>query len=382
MKTKILMVLALSMSFQTAFAQNQGEEQVLNSAPINVDGYLSEDRPVTDGELEQIKGEIRKQKTEVQLNKEKSKGFKELSKQTEKLSEVTEEYLDEKKDATKEIAEYNAKIKCLMEENPGRDCDKYVKNRKEEEVVPAVVEQPVSVAQAAPATVSSTELTPFAADGAFEQIKLLPYAGATTYSGKVESLEAELSAGLRLESNITSRFSMGIGFNYAQLKTEDFGGNAYSRGNGYQGYYGAYGQQGREIQFSGMGLDLYGKFFITNGARFRPYLGAALGMNRATMKYSENNPYQNFNSGAQFGDEEYKQTYATGSLMLGTEIMITRGFGINIEGAYSTGLGESMSSSSTKNFATSPDQARLKELGNEIINSNVLSIFAGAVVIF
>jgi hypothetical protein len=49
MKTKILMVLALSMSFQAAYAQN--EEQVLNSAPINVDGYLAEDRPVTDGEL-------------------------------------------------------------------------------------------------------------------------------------------------------------------------------------------------------------------------------------------------------------------------------------------------------------------------------------------
>jgi hypothetical protein len=379
MKTKILMVLALSMSFQAAYAQN--EEQVLNSAPINVDGYLAEDRPVTDGELEQIKGEIRKQKTETQLNKEKTKGFKELTKQTEKLSETTEAYLDEKKDAQKEIAEYNAKIKCLMEENPGRDCDKYVRNRKEE-----VVEQPVTTAQAAPAVqaVSATDVEAFAADGAFEQIKLLPYAGATTYSGKVESLEAELAAGLRLESNITTRFSMGVGFNYAQLKTQDFANGQFGNG-GFNGAYGAgyrgqYSQQGREIQFNSMGIDLYGKFFITQGARFRPYIGAALGMNRASMKYSENNPYQ-YNQ-YNFGNEELKQTYAVGQLMLGSEIMITKSFGINIEGSYATGLGDSMSSSASQNMANSPDQARLRELGKEIINANVLSIFAGAVVVF
>ena len=372
MKTKILMVLALSMSFQTAFAQAQGEEQVLNSEPIHVDGYLAEDRPVTDGELEQIKGEIRKQKTEVQLNKEKTKGFKELSKQTEKLSETTEEYLDEKKDAQKEIAEYNAKIKCLMEENPGKECDKYVRNRKEEV---AVVEQPVSTAQAAPAVqaVSSSELQPFAADGAFEQIKLLPYAGATTYSGKVESLEAELAAGLRLESNITSRFSMGVGFNYAQLKTQDFANGQFGANGAYGGYYNqsAYGQEGRVIQLNTMGIDLYGKFFITNGARFRPYVGAALGMNRASMKYTENNPYQ-YNQ-YNFGNEELKQTYAVGQLMLGSEIMITKSFGINIEGSYATGLGDSMSSSASKNYSNSPDQARLKDLGKEIINANILS---------
>ena len=377
MKTKILMVLALSMSFQAAYAQN--EEQVLNSAPINVDGYLAEDRPVTDGELEQIKGEIRKQKTEVQLNKEKTKGFKELSKQTEKLSETTEEYLDEKKDAQKEIAEYNAKIKCLMEENPGKECDKYVRNRKEE-----VVEQPVSTGQAAPAVqaVSSTELEPFAADGAFEQIKLLPYAGATTYSGKVEQLEAELAAGLRLESNITTRFSMGVGFNYAQLKTQDFANGQFGAGGVYGGYYNqnVYGQQGREIQFNTMGIDLYGKFFLTNGARFRPYVGASLGMNRSAMKYTENNPYQ-FNQ-YNFGNEELRQTYAVGQLMLGSEIMITRSFGINIEGSYATGLGDSMSSSASRNQVNSPDQARLRDLGREIINANVLSIFAGAVVVF
>lgn len=44
MKSKNLVVLALSLSFSAAYAQ-QTEEQVLNSAPINVDGYLAEERP-------------------------------------------------------------------------------------------------------------------------------------------------------------------------------------------------------------------------------------------------------------------------------------------------------------------------------------------------
>lgn len=69
MKTKQLVVAALSLSFASAFAQS--EEQILNSDPINVDGYLAEERPVTDGELEQIRNELKKQKVGTVLNKTK-----------------------------------------------------------------------------------------------------------------------------------------------------------------------------------------------------------------------------------------------------------------------------------------------------------------------
>lgn len=370
--TKNLMVMALALSFGAAYAQ---AEQVLNQAPIDVDGYLQEQN-VTDGELEQIRGEIRKQKGEVMLNKEKTKGFKELSKTTEKLSETTEEYLDEKKSAQKDIAEYNKKIKCLMEENPGKDCAKYVRNRTTEVQQEQVVQE-VPVQQAAPVVVAEVPAAP-TEEAPFETIKLLPFAGGTQYNGDIEQLEAELSAGLRLESNITSRFSMGIGFNYAQLKTEDFANNVYS-----SQYFGM-GYQGREIAYSSMGLDIYGKFFLTKGERFRPYLGAGLGYNRSTMKYTENDPYTTqFNGNMyNFGNEEYRTSYATGTLMAGTEIMITKGFGLNIEGAVSTGLGNSMSSQSNKNPTNNPDQRRLRELGDEIINANAMSIFAGGVIIF
>lgn len=370
MKTRNLLALGLTLSFATAYAQTS--DQVLNSDPINVDGYVHEQQ-VTDGELEQIKSEIRKQKGEVVLNKEKTKGFKELSKTTEKLSETTEEYLDEKKDAQKEIAEYNAKIKCLMDENPSADCDKYVKNRKEETVT-----QEVAVAQAAPETTSAAEVA--TGSNPFEVIKLIPLVGATQYNGKIENLESEFAAGLRLESNINTRISMGVGFNYAQLKTQDFANNGFNNNPYAQGYYGFYGQQGREIQFNTMGIDLYSKFFITNGARFRPYVGGGLGYNRSTMKYTDN---QNFAFGGNnFGNEEFNNSYFTGRLMLGSEVMITKSFGLNIEAGYATGLGSSLSSQNAQNFNNSPDQVRLRQLGNEIINANALSVFAGVVVVF
>jgi outer membrane protein W len=378
MKTKTLLALALSLSFASVYAQS--EEQVLNSAPIDVDGYLHE-KPVTDGELEQIKSEIRKQKNDITLGKEKTKGFRELTKTTEKLSEVTEEYIDEKKSAKKDIEEYNKKIKCLMEENPGKDCEKYVRNRNRDENQSGQVAQEVTVGQAAPVAVTSTAEASALTGRAFEEMKVLPYFGATQYNGKVEQLESEISAGLRLESNINSRFTMGVGFNYASLKTDDFANNLFS---GYSGYYGAYGAKGREIQYKTMGLDLYGKFFITGGERFRPYLGAALGYNRASLKYSQNNPYSSFTGGSFFnyGGEELKNSFATGTLMAGTQIMITRSFGLNIEGAYSTALGNSFSSQSTKNPFNSPDQRRLRQLGEEIINANAISLLAGVVVVF
>ncbi len=373
MKSRNLLALMLALSFSAAYAQS--EEQVLNSDPIDVDGYLKE-KQVTDGELEQIKSEIRKQKNEVQLNKDKSKSYNELSKTTEKLSDTTEDFIDSKKSAQKDIAEYNAKIKCLMEETPGKDCDKYVRNRNNQEAQ-APVEQEVKVQQAAATSV--VEAPSAAPTGAaFEEIKLLPYAGTTQYNGKVEQLEAELAAGLRLESNITTRFSMGMGVNYSGLKTNDFANNMYSVQNYGNGY------QSREIQYKSMGIDLYGKFFITKGERFRPYLGAGLGYNRASAKYTENNNNNTFNNGNMynFGGEEYKTSYFSGQVMAGTEIMITKGFGINIEAAYSSGLGNSVSSQSAKNAFNNPDQNRLRDLGNEIINSSAMSVFAGAVVIF
>lgn len=106
-------------------------DTVLESAPINVDGYVKEqEKPVTDPELLTIRSEIEKQKKEIVLNKVKARQFKELGKSTEKLSETTEEMLLEKRAVQEEIANYNMKVKCLSQDNPGPECDKFVRKRR------------------------------------------------------------------------------------------------------------------------------------------------------------------------------------------------------------------------------------------------------------
>jgi Skp family chaperone for outer membrane proteins len=380
MKKTNLLVLALSLTFATAYAQS-GQEQILNSAPINVDGYLSE-APVTDGELESIRSELNKQKTGTQLNKEKAKDLNKLTNQTEKLLDSQDEYIDNKIESANAIKEFNAKyeenqkkLRCIMEESSASECDPYKNKYRRERA--QKVEQEINTQQAAP--VISTQIAPVSTGAPFEAIKLLPFAGATSYNGDFEQLESEISAGLRLESNINERFSVGVGFNFGQLRTNDFG-NGQNYMNSFM-YNNAFGP-GREIQYRGMGLDIYGKFFITKGERFRPYIGAGLGYNRARLRYTDNNNFFDPTFQSFFGEEEYNSSFVSGLMMMGSEIMITQTFGINIEGAYSTGLGDSLSSRSAKNGGTSLDQRRLRDLGEEIINSNALSIFLGAVVNF
>ena len=134
---KALLLVAIFMFAGTALAQtetdleieNEIDSQVLSAAPIDVDGYLKE-KKATDGELESLKLEIEKQKKETALNQVKSKSYQELSKSVEKLSETTEEYLEEKKAAQQQIAEYNMKVKCLQADTPGPECDKFVRRRR------------------------------------------------------------------------------------------------------------------------------------------------------------------------------------------------------------------------------------------------------------
>lgn len=383
MKKSVLALLA-ALSFSAAYAQTAAQEKVLNSDPIDVDGYLAEQR-VTDGELESINSTVKKYQTDNKLYREKTKALNKLTNEAEKIGENAEEKIianveakKAEKKAIDKIKKAEAKLKCLMEENPGAECDQFGMGKDQDEVK---VQQAAPQVQAAPAATSETTVASSGAGGMFETIKLLPYAGATTYKGDVESLETSFSGGLRTESQINNRFSMGIGFNYNQLNTEDFANNQLFNQPFSNQYFGLYGLKGRQIDYSSFGLDIYGKFFLTNGERFRPYIGAGFGYNRATLQYAGNNQ-QNVFAGSSFGNERYQTSFASGSLMLGSEIMVTKMFGLNIEAGYSTGLGSSLSSQNNQNFATSPDQRRLNQLGDEIINANALSVNLGLLIVF
>lgn len=124
-------VLAVAPSTEDIVEPAPADPVVLETQPINVDGYMRQKEvPVTDPELATIRTEIQKQKKEIVLNKAKAQQFKELGKSTEQLSETTEEMLLEKRAVQEEIANYNMKVKCLSSENPGAECDKFVRRKR------------------------------------------------------------------------------------------------------------------------------------------------------------------------------------------------------------------------------------------------------------
>jgi opacity protein-like surface antigen len=204
-----------------------------------------------------------------------------------------------------------------------------------------------------------------------------------------ESVEASYAVGLKVEADISERFSIGLGLGYTTLKTVDFFGSTNgtyqsSYHNDYSNFYG----NGREVEYSNLNFEAYTKFFIIETARFRPYVGAGLSYNRTQMNYGDNRDQQvEYQSGAntlqyQFGDEEVISSHMKFSLVGGTEMQFTENIGVNLELQYSRAIGGNLSSETQQYSANSPDQQRLQDLNEELLEANNFSIFAGMLFTF
>ena len=360
--TLILMSLTMS-TFNGAIAN---DEAYLNSDPIDINGYVKE-VPVSDQELETVKNELRKQNNAIKVNKVKAKKYGELSRSTEKLADATEELIEERKESQVTIDKYNKKIECLMAEAPKKGCEKYQKNHISDEV---------SVSHAAPKV--EAKLTPSTSNDKFgETIKILPYSGLTTFFTDENTLEAGLTAGIRAETNVSSRFSVGMGFKYTSFSTLDRNTNGMNNGLNiaYNSFYGT-----REIEYSNMKFDVYSKFFLINSDRFRPYIGAGLGYNRSTMNYL-NNSVNNFAS-YNFGNEEVNTSHIDAQMLVGSEVIFTKSIGMNLELAYNRGIGGNLSSENGINPFFAPDQQRLQDLSEEVNDANIISLNASLLIQF
>lgn len=384
--------LGMAISVATFSGAMANDEKYLNSDPININGYVQEEAIVSDAELETVKNEIRKQKTAIIVNKEKKKSYNKLSKSTEKLADITEEMIEERKESQITIDKYNKKIDCLMAQGFKEGCEEFVKAPKEDKV---------EMVQAAPQVIEAPIVLPTSGDKFGESIKVMPYSGLTTFITDNEKLEAGLVGGVKVETNVNARFSVGMGFNYTSFTTEDYGNNnnyfsnynnnniyGYNYGQQYNSYYGGgnstYG--GREIEFKNMNIDIYSKFYIIENNRFRPYIGAGLGYNRTTLAYSNNSSPSTNYGGAynnySFGNEEVLTSNIDIELMLGSEVKFTDSIGANLEISYKRGIGGNISSKNGQNNYLAPDQQRLEDLSAELGEANIVSLFAGLVVEF
>lgn len=374
-------VFSLLMTTALLSTATANDEKYLSSDPININGYVQEELPPTDAELESIKGELQKQRNAIQVTKEKKKRYNELSDSTEKLSEEMEDMIGERKASQKKIDKFNKKIDCLMATGYKPGCDEYVEKP---------VRDKVSVSAAAP-VVAAPAPAPTAPSSFGNVIKLIPYTGLTTFMSEENNLESNIGAGIKVETNVNQRFSVGLGFNYTTMTTQDFGGNGYFA-PGYFDYYNSF-YGGREIDFRNLNFNIYSKFFFLNNERFRPYVGAGLGYNRSTARYRDNNvanPYFSggfgFNNGGfygyEFGDEEIVTSSINAELMVGSEIVFTEMFGFNIELSYQRGIGGNLSTENGMDAFRAPDQQRLQDLSEELSSANIVSLFAGLLVQF
>ena len=368
MKAKSMIKLFLSLSvISSSFVGAIASDAVLNSDPIDINGYVSEPM-ATDSELEAVKADVRKSKSLISINKEKTKSYKNLGRNMEKLLDVTEEAIEEANEANEIKAKYSARIDCLMKKNEPEECAQYRKTKKDT----------VSTKMAAPAPQVVAEVKSVKSKDSFgEEIKILPYGGYTSIQSENEDLSAEVSAGLRIESNVSSRFSIGIGFNYMNLTTSDC--------NNCQNFY--YGNYRRDIEYTSYSFDFYSKFYLTKTERFRPYLGAGIGYSRTSAKYTDSNRnngynynYNNYNNNYRYNKEELTTSIMGMRIMGGTEILFTENVGANVELQYSRGIGSGFNEDETDNHST--DLGRLTELSDEINEANIFSVSVGVLVLF
>ncbi len=406
MNSRDLNVIFLSLFLGTfgAMAQenNQngsGSQQIVNKVinysdkPLNIDGQVTETEPATDSELNFINNELKKQKTQIYLNKEKSKGYKNLQNTTETLVGATEDYVTERKSSEAKIKEYNKQIKCLLDENAGDpDC---VADKPVIAPAPRVIEQRVKVVQAAPTQVSVKKAPQTEEFSFVDSLKVLGDVGARNYSNgqHFRNLESTPSFGLKVESELNRKVSIGLGLSYHKVKFlndqfsnshDVYGYGAYNNGYNQPYYNNNYSQffgNGRSIKMDSIGAELYGKFYLLSNTRLRPYVGVGTNLNRLNLayddSYAENFDYQN--DTYFFGGENHT-TWALGAnLKGGVEFSFTRNIGFFVEGSYTKGL-TSFGGSNLRDFYG--DEAILRELSVDFARSNAFGVNAGLSITF
>lgn len=370
-KSPALSLVMITLSFNLMAQQQFGDERtvinnnnaVVNTQPIEVDGYLKEEAPVTDQELEEVSNELYKQKNAIEINRKKKDSYRDLQKTTKTLTKSTEKYLKERSSAKKDIDAYNKKLECLMEtENPElcKDVADQVKNQ-----------------QAATHKVETTTGSTWGSTG-MDRVKILPYFGSTAYltGNDQDQLFAQFKTGAIVEADFGSRFSGGIGFSYSQLRTQDFGDN-------YFGNFNPLFRQGREIRFRNMTIDGIAKYSIYRSDRIRMYAGVNASINFAKIQYENNqNQFGGFGNPYQVGNEELFSNFFSLGLNVGTEFFFTQSMGMNLDLGYSKGIGGQFNSRNGQNAAFFPDQRRLQQLGDEIASAHAFSLTVGMLIAF
>lgn len=256
-------------------------------------------------------------------------------------------------------------------------------------------EDKVTVAQAAPAPVAPAPVAPTVIETRIVEVpativkvekksKIIPTLGTQNIKGDRIDLDSNVTFGVTAETLVAPQFSVGLGLGYASVDLTDVA-NQYVN-SGYAGYYnntqytGAYGTSGRAMTLKKVSVEGNAKYFFVEDAMIKPYLGAAVSLNRSTLKYENQSTVVTNN--VNFGNEDYGTTTVSGAGKLGAEASFSDSVGLNVDFSYAKNISSGISKSSEVSSSVNPDQGRLENIQKDIDDGSVLAISAGLVIKF
>lgn len=228
-------------------------------------------------------------------------------------------------------------------------------------------------------TVFAQAETIYSSSSSEKTFKIIPTYGVMSLITDYKNISSKINTGVAVEKMLSSRFSLGVLFNYASFKFNDsdtyglnfvpynnygynYGYNNYGYNGGLNGYY--YGQSIKSEVFS---LGLNTKFYVIDNGILRPFLGGGFTYNRNNLNYDYNNSSYNYY------DYSTSLNSFSGLLMAGTEFRFSREFGLNFDFKYIRTLGNN-----SPNYSYS-SLSNLESLGRAMENSDLMSFNFGLI---
>jgi hypothetical protein len=238
-------------------------------------------------------------------------------------------------------------------------------------VAPTVIERIIEVPAPAPLKVQKDS-------------KVIAGLGATAIKGDNIDFESKMNVNVSAENHVLPHVSIGIAVGYTTLDITDTANSFINNGYSYNyntSYNNSFGTNGRAISYDRLNVETNGKFFLTVDSKVKPFVGAAIGYNRTSMKYNDSGNNYTYANNTVAGNEGYSSGYVSGTAKLGAEVDFSDNIGLNLDLSYTKAITSGIAKQADATNQN-PDQLRLANITNAMEKSDVTAVQVGLVVRF